>query len=327
MIHGRSSLSKLEEARRLDGEICDLHRKRNQLVIEIAERLEIMEACGLAGALGFANVTGYAERKLGYSSSKTRALIAIARHLRELPVVREAAVAGDVPWTKLRHVVAVATPETQGLWLEKARRLSNRELERAAVKFHGEDELEKLTLELTPQQVADIEEAARAVWKEQPKLSFGAAVAEACRRAVAGGVGGSKYRVVVTTCADCGAASRETRDGPVEVAKAELERVKCDAEVVDVRHGPGRMNRTIPPRTKRFVEARDGGRCRVPGCVNRAFVEIHHEGGFRRVGHDPARMLLLCSSHHGQRHDGQLRLSVKAGEVEFALADGTPFAP
>ena len=297
MNRGEVASRKLDEARTLDGEIRELHRQRNRIAIEIAERLERMENRGLASALGFESVAAYAWRTLGYSVSKTRALVGIARGLRELPAVRAAAVAGELAWTKLRHIVGVATRETEGEWLDRARRMNSRELERAVAEERGEELKQTLQLELTPGQAADIEEAVRAVWKEQPELSFGAAVAEACRRAVAGAgaAGGSRYRVVVTTCAECGRASRDARDGAVPVEKRELERVACDAEILDVRQGPAPIRRAMPPKVARFIDARDGGRCRVPGCSNRAFIERHHEGGWRQVGHAPARAFLLCS--------------------------------
>jgi hypothetical protein len=72
------------------------------------------------------------------------------------------------------------------------------------------------------------------------------------------------------------------------------------------------------------VVARAGGCCQVPGCSNRAYLEIHHEGGWRTTGHDPERMLILCSGHHAARHEGQLLIEGTSSEgFRFYLADGT----
>ena len=45
------------------------------------------------------------------------------------PKIREAFDSGELPWTKAREIVSVATPETEAEWLAKACVLSNRELE------------------------------------------------------------------------------------------------------------------------------------------------------------------------------------------------------
>src|SRR5581483_1677530 len=134
--------------------------------------------------------------------------------------------------------------------------------------------------------------------------------------------------VVVKVCGECERASRETRDGSIDVSKAELERAACDSEIVDTRKKPVRVNRTMPPSVANEIDARDDGRCRVPGCLNRAFIERHHEGGWKNVGHDPARMFLACSAHHQAIHDDALHVNYdKNNEPRFTLADGTPLEP
>jgi len=78
----------------------------------------------------------------------------------------------------------------------------------------------------------------------------------------------------------------------------------------------------VPPRIRNYVEARDRGRCQAPGCRNRGYLQLHHEGGWRR-GHDPDRLLLLCDEHHRQRHRGELQIEGNAGEgFRFSLANG-----
>jgi hypothetical protein len=177
------------------------------------------------------------------------------------------------------------------------------------------------------------------MWAERPELSQGAALAEICRRYVAyvrGDVGktsaktstsaGSRSREVISTCDECKKSTRETRRGSLEISKAIAERIRCDAEILDIRNGPAPLRRSIPPKTANFIDGRDKGRCRFPGCSNRTFIDRHHEGpgGWRAVGHDPKRVLLLCDGHHGQRHDGIFTIEGDANaELTFRLADGT----
>jgi hypothetical protein len=42
------------------------------------------------------------------------------------------------------------------------------------------------------------------------------------------------------------------------------------------------------------------------------------------VGHDPKRVLTLCSSHHDDRHKGLLVITFVGDEPRFSLADGAP---
>jgi len=65
------------------------------------------------------------------------------------------------------------------------------------------------------------------------------------------------------------------------------------------------------------VWRRDGGRCRVPGCRSARGIEVHHivhraDGGT----HEPAGLVLLCSSCHQAHHAGVLAISGTAEHLE-----------
>ena len=88
-----------------------------------------------------------------------------------------------------------------------------------------------------------------------------------------------------------------------------------------------RAKQTIPPATHRAVLTRDRHCCRVPGCRNTLYVDVHHlelrsEGG----RHDPDNLITLCSVHHRAIHRGDLRLDrAGGGHIRFCHADGTPY--
>ena len=48
----------------------------------------------------------------------------VARRLEELPVLREQAENGTIPWASLREIVSKATEETESRWAELAARLT-----------------------------------------------------------------------------------------------------------------------------------------------------------------------------------------------------------
>ena len=73
----------------------------------------------------------YGTHALGLSPRDVWDRLRVARALRQLPAVAAALRRGRLSWSKLREVIRVATPETEGQWLERAGRLSCRELEAA----------------------------------------------------------------------------------------------------------------------------------------------------------------------------------------------------
>jgi hypothetical protein len=312
-------------AREVDERMGQLVEQKNRVVAEMILLVQEIDRDGLFRALGATSVTDYMRRRARWEASKTAKVVALARKLAHLPVLRAAFVKGAIAWTTAYIAALAATPETDAEWTGKALTLTNEQLESERARAAGREVSERVTLNLSEEKLAAVDEAVTAVRRESGKnLSFAEGVAEVCQRAVEGGtIGGSKYRIVVTYCADCGKATREGKKGPVEIPKNELETMACDAEVLDVREGPGAISRTIPPKVARFVQARDHGRCRVPGCVNRAWIHLHHEGGWRRVGHDPLAVYTLCVAHHKARHEGDLVVHVLGlGRLAFLLRDG-----
>ncbi|MFV9672591.1 MAG: DUF222 domain-containing protein [Acidimicrobiia bacterium] len=63
--------------------------------------------------------------------------------------------------------------------------------------------------------------------------------------------------------------------------------------------GMGRRSRTIPPRLRRFVLARDGGVCTIEGCVSRYRLQPHHINPWSQGGAtDAENLTTLCWFHH-----------------------------
>jgi hypothetical protein len=94
---------------------------------------------------------------------------------------------------------------------------------------------------------------------------------------------------------------------------------------MEMRPGPrrGHLARTIPPATRRAVLHRDGHRCKVPGCTNRLWLDVHHTHELCRGGDHREEMLIsLCSTHHGLVHDGLMAVWLHGERVFFAFLDG-----
>lgn len=102
----------------------------------------------------------------------------------------------------------------------------------------------------------------------------------------------------------------ELEDGPV-ISPETARRLGCDAEAVAAveRDGlplsVGRRRRTVPPRLRRALEARDGRTCRWPGCERRRHLDAHHRRHWARGGETSLdNLVLLCFHHHRLVHEG-----------------------
>jgi hypothetical protein len=113
----------------VDRRLVALARVHRRVESVLCSYLQEVENRGLYLKYGFASTVDYARERLGFEDRKTRSLVTMAGRFEELPQLEEAFRRGDIPWTKAREVVKVATPETEAQWLEKCQSLSNRQLE------------------------------------------------------------------------------------------------------------------------------------------------------------------------------------------------------
>lgn len=67
--------------------------------------------------------------------------------------------------------------------------------------------------------------------------------------------------------------------------------------------------RSITPKLRQAVRARDGNRCAVPGCTNFRFLDIHHHPAKSKGGQNKLDLLhTLCTRHHRAVHEGLLSI-------------------
>ena len=62
---------------------------------------------------------------------------------------------------------------------------------------------------------------------------------------------------------------------------------------------------------REIVRKRDGGKCRIPGCISRN-VEMHHivpKSRSNRLKWNQTNNCLLCREHHALRHAGVIRIT------------------
>jgi len=110
---------------RLRAAVAELRRAEQNAVLWFAElmRRRLYRDCG------YSSIHAYAEQVLGFSRNKTFQFIHLAESLEHLPRLRESLTRGELPWTKAREVVKVATAQTERQWIEEAQQLNSRALE------------------------------------------------------------------------------------------------------------------------------------------------------------------------------------------------------
>jgi hypothetical protein len=174
---------------------------------------------------------------------------------------------------------------------------------------------------------------------EPPRSAQVEALVEVARAALASTGEGSSASAQVVVHVDAaslaaGAQGRsELESGPV-ISSETARRLGCDAELVRVieRDGlpvsVGRARRTVPPRLRRLVEARDGRTCVWPGCENSRHLQAHHRRHWAEGGETSFdNLVLLCWHHHRLVHEGGYTIEdAPAGGLRFRNRHGV-FCP
>lgn len=216
---------------------------------------------------GFSSMCDFSSNLLNFGRRKTQYLLFIARRLDGLPLITADLDDGEVGWTKVREIVKVATPETQEEWLDKAKRLSCRELEKLVKKRQPMSE-DFCTLRIPmPESVLNI-------WVECEEIAERQAEREL-----------DPWQVLEQALAEYLST----------YAAEEEELISHRQETKD--------EKEIPPEIRHQVLERDGRRCQFPGCSMRSRLGLHHII-FRSQGgkHVPENLVVLCDCHHTLIH-------------------------
>ncbi len=301
-------------------------------------------AWGACGALaGYADVYHAAECLFGLVAHSTRERIRVGRALRSLPQIEQALVAGDLSYSRAREVTRVATPGDESAWLDLARTLPMRTLERRVVEATGKEspartegpaqlrwstpESVEVTLRLPAEDWALLQRAMEGARRaSEASLSDAEALSAVARDALERqntdtDTTDPRHTVVLYECQSCLRAEVDTGAGPLELGAGAAATLGCGARVRDLRT-EGRVVRRggpLPKAIERAVRLRDRNTCRVAGCHRRRYVDVHHitfqsEGG----EHSRSNCVCLCTTHHALLHDGRLRIGGDAeGELVF----------
>lgn len=298
--------------------------------VDIAVDLYTVDRLRLYELDNFTSVTRYAGEKFGMASSTSCEYRAIGKACHEKPGFLAALRAGDLGWSQAHELLTVIDgPGPQGepagaaavaAWIERVHGLDIVETREAV----GGEKIYRRSYKWTGEQVADVDLALHHLRKEHPERTTSELLSLLCRLFVTGSlVPGARERathqIAIRAC-ECGEkGERPSESGPIPVPRETVERLLCNADVLDER--TGKVTRAMPAAARRMIRARGGWRCSVPGCFDMS-IEDHHELGWRN-GHDPDHCCPLCEAHHRQRHKGLLRIEGTWPEMHFYMVDGT----
>jgi hypothetical protein len=316
----------------VDRELRSIARRQSGLDAELMIALRAAERLRLWREVGCISMMEYLERVFGYSPRVAQERLRTAHKLEQLPALAQALAENELPFSAVRELTRVATPATETRWRAAARGKCLREIEEmVSGRQEGDDptspkkpELQTRTVSyehVTPATRALEREARKALEAERGErldddaflaALYGLALGA---RAEAGIGDRAKYQIVRYHCEDCGRAKQLGGGVMFDLDEAEAERGECDADRVAL-DAPGKVTKDIPKAVRRFVELRDGKRCRVPGCRSSSNLEVHHIVHREHGGtHEPENLLVTCDGHHKAHHDGVLHISGTASQL------------
>jgi len=298
--------------------------------------------------LGFASFVEYVERLFGYRPRSTQEKLRVAEALETLPGLRAALQEGRLSWSAVRELTRVAVPETETEWLQLARGKSIRQLEELIAGRRLGDtpstppdpsaQLHLLRFEVSAETFALFREAMAELRRRSDiARNDDAALLEMARQILGGpdDEGRSSYQIGINLCPSCNAAQQPANGQLLVVGTEVVEMAQCDARVLPEHpaestsaaptnaHVGARASQTIPPALRRTVLQRDHRRCRIPGCRNALFLDVHHirlrsEGGPNSADN----LITVCSAHHRALHRGELRIEGDTARLRVVHADG-----
>jgi hypothetical protein len=319
-------------------------RAHQRAEFSLAVLLFELKSTGRYTERGHTCVESYAEAELDLTLRQTRDLVAIGRHMRELPVLAAAFSDGRLSATKAREVARVATRDTDAAWTERACASTSRVLERqVAAAVRGDTPPDdpralpgspRVTLRFDVS-AADAEVVRATLARLRLQGGFGAdcddgvLLADLARNALVDlerePPTAERFRVSIHHCPNCENTHVGDPQAPQAAGHTDLACAECDSEVLDLTAPAPRLTHAIPPATRRRVFEQHGHRCAVPHCRNRLWLDLHHIrprslGGDHRAGN----LVCLCSAHHRLLHEGALAIVVDAEtrRLTFVLPTG-----
>jgi hypothetical protein len=244
--------------------------------------------------LGYRSLHEYCVLALKLTDGQAYAFSSVLKKSLEVPELKEAVQKGDLSLNAARKIVSVITPETQQSWIEKAKTLRQKDLEKEIVKTHPEKGVRPSIKPITESK----RELRVVIDKDLEAMIERIRDLESQRT--------KKPATLEDTLLAMAKVFLDRKD-TIEKAKRNHQRPSLTVMAREKLKSPTpnffSARRKIPAAISRQVHLRDQGKCQAPQCQERKWLAVHHlkpwaEGG----GHEINNLLTLCSFHHGRIH-------------------------
>lgn len=287
----------------------NLHQKAIELVREyhgveasLIEVLRQIDDQKLYREYGAASLFVYATKILGLTESVAWNFITVTRATKKSPLLKQAIQNGEVSVSKARRITSVLTFENQDEWVEKAKTLSQRNLERAVARENPQiavperlqfvaESLMKLEFGLSEGELDEIKRLQDLVCQsKQAPVSIKDALMTAVRL--------HNHRHDPLEKAKRSRKAGRTKQTPLPRARS----------ITKPDSSQARRSYDLPASLAQELIQRDQGRCvglNPDGtrCENRRWLDFHHIIPRRDGGPDTAENLVtLCRGHHQLIH-------------------------
>jgi hypothetical protein len=333
--------------RAIDQQMRALAGRRAALDVEEARLLLLAKRMEIHKPLGYGSFSEYIERVLGYAPNTGRDRVRVAEELETLPAIADAWEEGRIPYSVVREITRVATPDTEDIVLAYVDGLTVREVVDAMRglekgddphrRRHPELEPRPLRMELPPETYALFLEARRKLERDVGhSMSDADFMMAACAAVLCGGVSDEaavaapRHQIALSVCEQCKRSWHDAPGQSIEIPQSTVDRAMCDAVVLgrvdDGANEPPDTSVTVSAPTRRAVLARDHHRCSIPGCTMWVYVDVHHIDPRAQGGsHAMMNLVTLCTLHHKLHHDGVITISGRPGALVVTHADGRPY--
>ena len=230
-------------------------------------------------ALGFQGVFTYCQKALGLSDAQSFYFQKVVQTSLVVPKLEKAVTTGELSVSQARRIAPVLTETNASTWIEKAKELPQRELEKAVASVNPN---------------AKPIERMKPVSAEQVKVTVTVSpkVAEMLRRIQDLESQRTQKAVSLDEALEAMAENYLERKDPVRKAERAKPKSEC----------PQESTRAIPAAIKHAVVRRDKNQCVECGATR--WLEIHHKKPLAEGGLTiPENLLTLCSAHHRHRHE------------------------
>ena len=345
-----------KEIHLLDSKIRSSFKRLKQNEAELITLLQEMDQLMGYKLLGYASLWEYAVKALQMTEGQASAYITVSRKALEVRALDAALKSGELSVSKAKRVTALIHPGNAKEWIEKAKNLTQNELDRERWRFASNDHLDsemraraqvsggqlyRITLAVSADFLNFLDEAQELMEIGSREIALEKVLADyldkhdpvrrAERAARKRGIQDSGNELSMEVPAKRRAEPNSNISNSTflrnedDKSTHERESSSNSAKGSDTRRFK-KAKSNIPRRIINQVHLRDRGRCqyRLPSgqlCQSRRGIHVHHlvpriAGG----KNEPENLLTLCASHHRLHHFlDELRLEADVVSLEGDL--------